>query len=230
MASGSGLACEARRQGSLPTGLPRGGGRARAPARLLVAGRLADPGRLLRQHRLLQPALDVLGRLGLAEQEALHDPAAEPVQDLHLAQVLDALRDHAQAERAGQGDDRGDHGRALRRLRGRAKLRSSSLADRRGVISERRVPCRSRHRISTPISSAVQRRITLPVFIRPASVISISMTCAARRTWSLRCGLLSGRCARTGGSAFCAIDSAKRSCLPDPRGLAVSRIAHSLIG
>src|SRR4051794_10657324 len=67
---------------------------------LLAGVGLTDPRRLLRQHGLLEPALDVVGRLRLAEEEPLHDPAAEAVQHLHLAQVLDALGDHAQAERS----------------------------------------------------------------------------------------------------------------------------------
>ena len=104
-------------RGSFPIGLGARFARPRRTRRLgVVAARgLADPGCFLGQHGLLQPELDVFGRLRLAEQEPLHDAAAEAVQDLHLAQVFHAFGDHAQTERAGQGDDGRDHRGALRR-------------------------------------------------------------------------------------------------------------------
>lgn len=54
-----------------------------------------------------EPAQEVFGGEGAAQQEALHFVAAECLEELALQRRLDALGDDAVAERAPHADDRG---------------------------------------------------------------------------------------------------------------------------
>ena len=88
------------------------------------------------------PGLDVFWRLRPAEQEPLHDAAAQSVQHLHLTEVFHAFGDDTKVQRSRQRDDGGDDCRALRR---HAEIADEAAVDlqftdrQRGQISERRI-------------------------------------------------------------------------------------------